>query len=116
MVLLKNAANGTTGASIGVPAAGNLEAMTHTFYLSGTLGAGGTVQVQYSPDPWLQTAGGAGSIDNGVADASSRWFVGATLSSLTPGFITVTDIFRKVRGVVTAGDGTTSLTLEGVGP
>jgi hypothetical protein len=116
MILLSNATNGTTGASFPCTHAGTYANMTRTFYLSGVLGTGGTVVIQYSPDSWLETGGGAGATEFGVPDASSRWFNGATINSLTPGFITLTDIFRKVRAVVTAGDGTTNLTLEGVGP
>ncbi len=106
MALLNNAANGTVGVS--QETAQTVSAYTDsnfTFYLSGTLGAGGTVILEVSPDAMVNGANGPG-----VPDSGSRWFTMNTFTAL--GFFTSKDVFRKARGRVTAGDGTTSLTLE----
>ena len=69
-------------------------------YVSGTFGAAGALQVQYSPDS-----------DN-VTDAASRWFA-PTLLKLTAGGDTWFEAkFRKLRYVFTGGDGTTSVIAE----
>lgn len=115
MILLNDAANGTTGASKPIGQAGNKWRGNAqiTYYLSGTLGSGGTVEIEGSPDQWYQAAQGPGSVAQGVTDANSRWFTVQTMTAL--GFVTDTNVYRKVRAVVSAGDGTTSLTLEAVG-
>jgi hypothetical protein len=116
MLLLNAAAENTMGPTFGIPAAGNLEDMTHTLFLSGVLGATpATVQVQYSPDPFYRASTGPGSVASGTPDTSSRWFNGPDITT-TNSYLTITDIFRKIRASVVGGDGTTSLTLELVGP
>lgn len=115
MLLLNKAGTGVTGPTFGILAAGNLETMTHTLFLTGTLGAGGSAQIQYSPDPLYQLSTGPGSTPLGVPDGISRWVNGPLVSTINS-YLTITDTFRKVRASVVGGDGTTSLTLELVGP
>jgi hypothetical protein len=106
MRLLVNAANGTVGNSFECATSASAYTDTNfTGFLSGTLGAGGNVVWEVSPDAMVGGANGPG-----VADASSRWFTIITFNQL--GFFTTKDVFRKMRARVTAGDGTTSLTLE----
>jgi hypothetical protein len=110
MILLSNAVNGTVGVEFADATAGNnWKQPRRTFYLSGVLGSGGTVKLQLSPDTMI--GGGSGK---GVAEASSRWFTAFTFNAASATYVTITDNFRKCRAVVTAGDGTTSITLEGV--
>jgi hypothetical protein len=115
MQILSNAPYPFTGASFPLPEIGShwRGNTSKTWFLSGTLGSGGSVLLEVSPDDWYQPAQGAGSAAHGVPDASSRWFTINTFSAL--GYFTEINCFRKVRAVVAAGDGTTNLTLEGVG-
>lgn len=69
-------------------------------YVSGTFGSGGNVQVQYSPDP------------SSVTDASSRWFSPTALAFTSAGSLWFNARFRKLRFVLTGGDGTTNLVVE----
>lgn len=69
-------------------------------YISGTFGAAGSLQVQYSPDP------------SSVVDASSRWFSPSTLAFTAAGSLWFNARFRKLRFVFTNGDSTTNLVAE----
>ena len=115
MILLNAAGYPTTGVSMGLGEAGaHRRGNTYkTWYLSGTLGAGGTVLLEVSPDTFYQPASGSFNPATGVLDANSRWFTIATMTVL--GYYTENNVYRKVRAVISGGDGTTSLTLEGVG-
>ena len=111
MILLSNASNGTTGPGIEMPKAGNrYTTQDTTFYCTGTFGVGGSVSLEISPDQVVNPVnGGPGG---GTPDASSRWLVAKVFTAA--GYVTLPDRFRKCRGQVTAGDGTTSITLEAV--
>ena len=69
-------------------------------YISGTMGAAGSLQVQYSPD-------GAN-----VTDAAARWFAPAALQASAVGDTWFEARFRRLRFVFTGGDGTTNLVAE----
>lgn len=69
-------------------------------YVSGTFGAAGALQVQYSPD------------SSNVSDASSRWFSPTALLITTAGDTWFEARFRKLRFVFTGGDGTTNVVAE----
>lgn len=69
-------------------------------YVNGTFGAGGAVQIEYSPDL------------PGLADGSSRWFAPTVLLFTASGDTFVQIRARKIRAVYTGGDGTTNVTVE----
>jgi hypothetical protein len=72
-----------------------------TLYVSGTLGAAGSLQVQVSPDA------------REIPDASARWFnQGAAITAIPAGPTQISLRFRKLRYTFTGGDATTNLVAE----
>lgn len=69
-------------------------------YVSGTMGASGSLQLQTSPDPPV------------IADASSRWFNQGTAVTAVGTPVWFQARFRKIRFAFTGGDGTTNLIVE----
>lgn len=69
-------------------------------FVSGTFGAGGAVQIEYSPD------------GPGVTDAAARWFAPLVLLFSAGGDTWFEARFRRIRARVTGGDGTTNLIVE----
>lgn len=101
MKIVQVGAGPTTTPSFPVSDPGN-QWQTHNWhlYVSGTFGAGGSLSVQYSPDP------------KEIVDANSRWFAPAALTVTAAGDTYFTARFRKLRFVFTGGDGTTNLIGE----
>jgi hypothetical protein len=69
-------------------------------FISGTFGAAGALQAEYSPD------------STSVSDASSRWFAPASLLTAAGGDTWFQAKVEKFRYVFTGGDGTTSVIAE----
>jgi hypothetical protein len=92
----------TTPASFAVTDPGShWQQQNWTLYVSGTLGATGSLQVQVSPDA------------RETPDASSRWFnQGAAIAAIPAGPTQISLRFRKLRFAFTGGDGTTNLVAE----
>lgn len=69
-------------------------------FVSGTFGAAGALQVQYSPD------------GSNVTDGNARWFAPTALLLTAGGDTWFQARFRRLRFVFTGGNGTTSVTAE----
>jgi hypothetical protein len=98
--LLTNAPQNTVGPGMSEGLRDAYQPPIRTLYVTGVFG-GATVKAQLSPD------------GSEVADADSRWLDVASLAfTVQPEPVTVQARFRKARGVVTGGNGTTSITME----